>query len=95
MTLTAQYAGPRPMDDGEGCFGSVAPYYCEDCESPIWREPEIYVAHRQTLWEPEEAYLRCPHCGSINVTEVGRKHPRRMKAVRRHTIQRHRHELAA
>lgn len=95
MTLTSRYQGPRP-NDGEGTFAAVAPWWCEDCESPIWREPAIYVAHRQTLWEPEESYYRCPHCGRCDcVNEVTSTKRGAMKVVRRHTIQRHRHELAA
>lgn len=96
MTLTAQYAGPRPMDDGEGCFGSVAPYWCEHCEQPIWKEPEARCLERETRWEPAWYSWQCPHCGHCDcVNEVKPIKRKAMKVVRRHTIQRHRHELAA
>lgn len=93
MTLTAHYQGPLP-DNGEGCFGAVAPFWCEDCECGIW-SADLRCLSRQTLWEPADYAYQCPNCGRLNVNEVTSTKRAPMKATRRYTIQRHKQQLAA
>ena len=82
MLLSPHYHGPTPSDLGQGSWGSVAPYHCNDCGTAIWREPETITLSRPTLSEPGEYAYQCPFCDGLNVTET-EKHARVMKGLRR------------
>jgi len=62
-------------------FGSVAPYWCDDCKQPVWSEPEAICTHRGCGWEymygPEgdDYEWECPHCGSGEVYKNNSKKP--------------------
>ena len=89
MPLSPHYHGPTPSDLGQGSWGSVAPYRCNDCGTAIWREPELVALSRPTLSEPGEYAYQCPSCDGLDVVET-QPHARVMKGLRRV-----RHELAA